>query len=60
VTFPKRRLLAAETWTAGWPKRGATARNGEIDFADARGLALCRRKVRLLKIVTGYTCRSLR
>jgi len=37
VTFSQRRLLAAETWTAGWPKRGATARDGEIDFAGARG-----------------------
>jgi len=30
------------------------------DFVDARGLAVCRCKVRLPKYFAGYTCRSLR
>jgi len=49
VTFSQRRLLAAETWTAGWPERGATARDGKIDFADAREPVVRRRNVGSLK-----------
>jgi hypothetical protein len=42
ATFPQRRLLAVETWTAGWPKRGATARDGKIDIMAARETAVRR------------------
>jgi len=30
-------------WTAAWPERRAIARNGKIQFADAREPAMCRR-----------------
>jgi len=37
ATFSQRRLLAAKTRTAGWPKRGATARDGKIDNRGRSG-----------------------
>jgi len=53
VTFPGRRLLAPETWTAGWPIGGATAPGGESISRTLESWQCAGATFGSLKIATG-------